>query len=65
MRRRPRLIAREVVERVRALYAVERHANDATTEQRLRMRQLQSAPLLAELRERLLVWKEQLLPKHP
>ena len=29
------------------------------------MRQQQSAPLLAELRERLLVCKEQLLPKHP
>jgi transposase len=58
-------IAREAVERVRALYAVERHAKDATAEQRLRMRQQQSAPLLAELRERLLVWKQQLLPRHP
>jgi transposase len=58
-------IAREAVERVRALYAVERHAKDATAEERLRMRQQQSTPLLAELRERLLVWKEQLLPKHP
>jgi transposase len=58
-------IAREAVERVRALYAVERHAKDATAEERLRMRQQQSAPLLAELRERLLVCKEKLLPKHP
>jgi transposase len=58
-------IAREAVERVRALYAVERHAKDSTAEERLRMRQQQSVPLLAELRERLLVWKEQLLPKHP
>ena len=58
-------VAREAVERVRALYAVERHAKDATAEERLRIRQQQSAPLLAELRERLLVWKEQLLPKHP
>jgi transposase len=58
-------IAREVVERVRALYVVERQAKGATAEERLRMRQQQSAPLLAELRERLLVWQEQLLPKHP
>jgi transposase len=58
-------IAREAVERVRALYAVERHAKDATAKERLRMRQQQSALLLAELRKRLLVWKEQLLPKHP
>jgi hypothetical protein len=58
-------IAREAVEGVRALYAVERHAKDATAEERLRMRQQQSAPLLAELRERLLVCKEKLLPKHP
>jgi hypothetical protein len=29
------------------------------------MRQQQSAPLLADLRERLLIWKEQLLPRHP
>jgi transposase len=58
-------IAREAVERVRALYAVERHGKDASVEQRLKLRQQQSAPLLAQLRERLLTWKEQLLPKHP
>jgi hypothetical protein len=34
-------------------------------EERLKLRQRQSAPLLAQLRERLLAWKEQLLPKHP
>jgi transposase len=58
-------IAREAVERVRALYAVERQSKDASVEDRLKLRQQQSAPLLAELRERLLSWKEQLLPKHP
>ena len=58
-------IAREAVERVRDLYAIERQAKDATTEQRFQMRQQQSAPLLAALRERLLIWKEQLLPRHP
>jgi transposase len=58
-------IALEAVERVRALYAVERQSKDASVEERLKLRQQQSAPLLAQLRERLLTWKEQLLPKHP
>ena len=58
-------IAKEAVERVRALYAVERQAQDKTVEARLQVRQSQTAPLLAQLRERLLAWKEQLLPKHP
>jgi transposase len=58
-------IAREAIERVRALYAVERQSKDASVEERLKLRQQQSAPLLAQLRERLLTWKEQLLPKHP
>src|SRR5260370_12516118 len=58
-------IAREAVERVRSLYAIERQARDATAEQRFQMRQQQSAPLLTALRERLHIWKEQLLPRHP
>jgi transposase len=58
-------IAREAVERVRDLYAIERQAKDATAEQRFQMRQQQSAPLLAALREQLLIWKQQLLPRHP
>jgi len=58
-------IAREAVERVRALYAIERQSKDASVEERLKLRQQQSAPLLVQLRERLLTWKEQLLPKHP
>ncbi len=58
-------IAREAVERVRALYRIERQAQNATTEERLALRQKESAPLLAELRLRLLAWKEQLLPRHP
>ena len=58
-------IAREAVEMVRALYAVERQAGDASVPERLRLRQEQSAPVLAQLREKLFEWKEQLLPKHP
>jgi hypothetical protein len=57
-------IAREAVERVRALYVVERQCKDVSVEERLKLRQQQSAPLLTQLRQRLLTWKEQLLPKH-
>jgi len=32
---------------------------------RLKLRREQSAPLLAQLHDRLLQWKQQLLPKHP
>jgi transposase len=58
-------IAREAVERVRALYAVERQGKDGSIAERLKLRREQSAPLLVELRDRLLQWKQQLLPRHP
>jgi transposase len=58
-------IAREAIETVRLLYAVETQTKGASVEERLARRRQQSVPVLAELREKLLVWKEQLLPKHP
>ncbi len=58
-------IAREAVEQVRLLYAVEHAAKDLSPEARLEMRQSRSAPVLASFKEKLLGWKEQLLPKHP
>jgi len=58
-------IAREAIELVRALYAVEKQGRNTSAEQRLGLRQEQSAPVLAELHEKLFDWKEQLLPKHP
>lgn len=58
-------IAREAIDLARALYAVEKQGKDASVEERLRLRQEQSAPVLAELREKFLAGKEQLLPKHP
>ena len=58
-------IARAAVELVRALSTVERQAKDVPAAERLELRQARSAPVLAELREKLLRWKEQLLPKHP
>ncbi len=58
-------IAREAIELVRALYVVEKHARDLSVMARLELRQEEAAPVLALLREKLLEWKEQLLPKHP
>jgi transposase len=49
----------------RDLFRVERQAKDFSVEERLALRQAQSVPVLAKLREKLLGWKEQLLPKHP
>jgi len=58
-------IAQEAIVMVRALYAVEKQGRNAPIEERLRLRQEQSAPVLAELHEKFFDWKEQLLPKHP
>jgi transposase len=58
-------IAREAVELIGALFRVERKAKDFSVDQRLALRQAESAPVLAQLRDKLLGWKEQLLPKHP
>jgi transposase len=40
-------------------------AKDFSVEQRLASRRDKSAPGLCKLREKLLEWKEHLLPKHP
>jgi transposase len=58
-------IAQEAIVRVRALYAVEKQGRNASPEERLKLRQEQSAPVMAELHEKLFGWKEQLLPRHP
>jgi hypothetical protein len=58
-------IARQVVALLRRLFALEQQAKELSFEERLALRQTQSAPLLAELHYQLLGWKEQLLPKHP
>jgi len=46
-------IAREAVALMRSLFAVEKQAKDVSAAQRLQLRQQQSAPVLAELREKL------------
>ena len=58
-------IAREAVALMDALFAVERQAKDVAVAERLELRQKQSVPILAELHRKLLIWKQQLLPKHP
>ncbi len=58
-------IAREAVALLGRLFAVEKQAKDVSVAERLALRQMQSALVLAELRRKLLTWKEQLLPKHP
>ena len=58
-------IAQEAVALIRALYAVEKQAKDVSVEERLTLRQVHSVPVLDGLRQKLLAWKEQLLPKHP
>lgn len=58
-------IATEAVACVRALYQLEEQAKNFDAVARLALRQAQSLPLLTHLRDRLLLWKQQLLPKHP
>jgi transposase len=58
-------VARQAIEMVRALYAVEKQAAALPTAKKLEMRKVQSVPVLAQLREKFLAWKEQLLPRHP
>lgn len=58
-------IAREAVDLVRALYAVEHRAKELSAADRLELRKTDSAPVLNTIREKFLSWREQLLPKHP
>jgi transposase len=58
-------IARDAIALLNALFAVERQGKDVSVAERLELRKKQSVPILAELHRKLLIWKEQLLPKHP
>ncbi len=58
-------IACEVVAVLRRLFALEQQTQELSVGERLSQRRAQSAPWLAELCQKLLGWKEQLLPKHP
>ncbi|CAN5338513.1 hypothetical protein BH09PLA1_BH09PLA1_00190 [soil metagenome] len=58
-------IPAEAVGIIRQLNAIEEQAKGKTDDDRLRLRQAQSQPILLRFRERLWAWKDQLLPKHP
>jgi hypothetical protein len=53
------------VDLIGQLFALEKQVKDGSVAERLALRQMQSALVLAELRRKLLDWKERLLPKHP
>ena len=58
-------IARAAVSLIRQLYLVEEEAGELDAAARLSLRRARSVPALAALRDRLLAWRQQLLPKHP
>jgi transposase len=58
-------IAAEALGLIGRLFAIEQQARDLSHEDRLALRREQSRPVIDQLHERLLAWREQLLPKHP
>ncbi len=58
-------IAAEALGLIGRLFAVEQDARGLCAPDRLEVRQERSRPVIGLLHERLLVWKRQLLPKHP
>jgi hypothetical protein len=58
-------VARTILRRIKDLFEVETRAKDLAAEERLRLREAESKPLLEALHTLLLEQKAQLLPKHP
>lgn len=58
-------IAAQALGLIGNLFAIEERAKSLGCADRLALRQAHSAPVLEQLRQRLLDWKQQLLPKHP
>ena len=58
-------IAAEAVGLIRRLYAIEERGKALDAQEGRLLRQTESVPILAALKEKLLTWKDQLLPKHP
>lgn len=58
-------LARTILRPIKGLFAIEAQAVDWSVEERLRLRQAESAPLIETLRTLLLDEKSKLLPKHP
>lgn len=57
-------VAQDAVARIDALFDIERAVRDHAPADRLVMRRGRSAPIVEALRERLLHWRRELLPKH-
>jgi transposase len=58
-------LARTILRPIKGLFAIEAQAVDWSVEERLRLRQAESAPLIETLRTLLLAENSKLLPKHP
>ena len=58
-------IAIEALELIGKLFAIEERAKSLSCADRLALRQAHSATVLEQLHQRMLDWKQQLLPKHP
>jgi transposase len=58
-------IAAEAVAIIKRLYVIEDRGKEVDVEARLALRQRESVPILAALKDRLFGWRDQLLPKHP
>jgi transposase len=58
-------VAKEAVDLIGRLYAVEDEARELDAGKRLALRQEKSLPVLHVLKDRLHAWRDQLLPKHP
>ena len=58
-------IAAEAVGWIKRLYAVEERGKALDVAARLALRQQESTSFLSSLKDRLLTWRDQLLPKHP
>ncbi|MGA2233797.1 MAG: IS66 family transposase [Tepidisphaeraceae bacterium] len=58
-------IAAEAVAWIKRLYVIEERGKAMDVGARLALRQQESVPILAALKDRLYAWRDQLLPKHP
>jgi transposase len=58
-------VARSIVRLIKGLFAIEARAKNLSSEERLHLRQAESAPVLDTLHRLLLEQKATLLPKHP
>jgi transposase len=58
-------IAAAAVAMIKRLYAIEEQGKPLEAGARLALRQKESVPILSAMKDKLLAWKDQLLPKHP